>query len=87
MGRHVDDEVNGITNGMHIEESEKLKTSKPEHNDKNINLLANELTELMDVAALQQHYYESQVDYYYEDKEAFETDWQDTFDTIGEKDE
>ena len=61
--------------------------SKPEHNDKNINLLANELTELMDVAVLQQHYYESQVEYYYEDKKAFETDWQDTFDTIGEKDE
>ena len=28
MSRYVDDEVNGITNGMHIEESEKLKMSK-----------------------------------------------------------
>ena len=58
--------------------------NKPEHNDKNINLLANELTELMDVAVLQQHYYESQVEYYYEDKEAFETDWQGQF---GDEDE
>lgn len=61
--------------------------SKPEHNDKNIDLLANELAELMDVAVLQQYYYESQVDYYESNKKAFETDWKDTFDTVGEKDE
>ena len=61
--------------------------SKPEHNDKNINLLANSQAEDMDVAVLQQYFYESRVDYYYEDKEAFETDWQDTFDVEGEEDE
>ena len=61
--------------------------SKPEHSYENINLLANEITERMDVAVLQQYYYESQVDYYEGDKKAFETDWQDTFYAIGEKDE
>ena len=61
--------------------------SKPEHNDKNIDLLANEITELMDSACLAQYFYEGQYDYYENDKEAFETDWQDTFDTVGEKDE
>jgi hypothetical protein len=58
--------------------------SKPEHNTKNINLLANEIAELMDVAVLQQCFYERQVDYYEEDKKAFETDWQDQF---GDEDE
>ena len=61
--------------------------SKPEHNTKNINLLANEIAELMDVAVLQQYFYESQVDYYESNKEAFETDWKDTFEQLGEKDE
>jgi hypothetical protein len=28
MGRYVDDKINGIINGMHIEESENLKKSK-----------------------------------------------------------
>ena len=59
----------------------------PEHSHENINLLANEITELMDVAVLQQCFYERQVDYYEDDKEAFETDWQDTFDVEGEEDE
>ena len=61
--------------------------SKPEHNDKNIDLLASELTDNMDMAVLVQYFYEGQYDYYKHDKEAFETDWQDTFDTVGEKDE
>jgi hypothetical protein len=61
--------------------------SKPEHSYENINLLANEITELMDVSVLQQCFYERQVDYYEGDKKAFETDWQDTFDAVGEKDE
>jgi hypothetical protein len=61
--------------------------NKPEHNDKNINLLANEIAELMDISILQQYFYDSQVAYYELDKKAFETDWKDTFDTVGEKDE
>ncbi len=51
--------------------------SKPEHNDKNIHLLANEITENMDISTLQQSFYEDQWDYYKTDREAFETDWQD----------
>jgi hypothetical protein len=51
--------------------------SKPEHNDKNIDLLANEITESMDVAVLQQYFYEDRWDYYKNDREAFETDWID----------
>ena len=53
--------------------------SKPEHNDENIHLLANEVAESMDVECLQQYFYEGQWDYYKDDKEAFETDWQDQF--------
>ena len=51
--------------------------SKPEHNDKNIHLLANEISENMDVSILQQYFYEGQWDYYKNDREAFETDWED----------
>jgi len=61
--------------------------SKPEHNDKNIELLAGEITDNMDMAVLVQYFYEGQYDYYESNKKAFETDWQDTFDTVGEKDE
>ena len=61
--------------------------SKPEHNDKNIDLLANEIAESMDISILQQYFYESQVDYYESNKKAFETDWQDTFEKDWEKDE
>jgi len=41
----------------------------------------------MDMAVLVQYFYEGQYDYYKNDREAFETDWRDTFDTVGEKDE
>ena len=51
--------------------------SKPEHNDKNIGLLANEVTESMDLSTIQEYFYESQVAYYGLDKKAFETDWKD----------
>ena len=61
--------------------------SKPEHNDKNIELLAGEITNNMDMAVLVQYFYEGQYDYYESNKKAFETDWHDTFDTVGEKDE
>ena len=50
--------------------------SKPEHNDKNIDLLANEITESMDISTLQQTFYENQRDYHKNDREAFEADWQ-----------
>ena len=51
--------------------------STPEHNDKNIRLLANEVTESMDLSTIQHYFYESQWDYYKNDREAFETDWID----------
>ena len=51
--------------------------STPEHNDKNIDLLANEVTESMDLSTIQHYFYESQWDYYKNDREAFETDWKD----------
>jgi len=60
--------------------------SKPEHNDKNIHLLANEVAESMDISILQQYFYESQVHYYECNKKAFETDWQD-MDIEGVEDE
>ena len=50
---------------------------KSEHNDKNIDLLANEVTESMDISTLQQTFYEDQWDYYKNDREAFERDWED----------
>ena len=49
----------------------------PEHNDKNIGLLANEVTESMDLSTIQEYFYEGQWDYYKNDREAFETDWED----------
>ena len=58
--------------------------SKPEHNDKNIELLAGEITDNMDMAVLVQYFYEGQYDYYESNKKAFETDWQDQF---GDEDE
>jgi hypothetical protein len=54
-----------------------MKMSKPEHNDENIKLLANEVTESMDLSTIQEYFYEGQWDYYKNDREAFETDWED----------
>ena len=51
--------------------------SNPEHNDENIKLLANEVTESMDLSTIQEYFYEGQWDYYKNDREAFETDWED----------
>ena len=51
--------------------------SNPEHNDKNIAPLANEVTESMDLSTIQEYFYEGQWDYYKNDREAFETDWED----------
>ena len=49
----------------------------PEHNEKNVERLAKEVTEAHDMDALIEHFHSSQVEYYWNDKEAFETDWKD----------
>ena len=50
--------------------------SKPEHNEKNVDRLATEVTDAHDLEALIQCFYENQYDYYTSDKEAFYTDWE-----------
>jgi len=49
----------------------------PEHNEKNVERLAKEVTEAHDMDALIEHFHSSQVEYYWNDKEAFDTDWKD----------
>ena len=47
----------------------------PKHNEKNINLLAEEVVENMDMKTMISILYEQQVEWYEKDKEAFEQDW------------
>ena len=49
----------------------------PEHNEKNIARLAEEVTDSHEMDAIIQHFYEDQYNYYKNDKEAFLTDWED----------
>jgi hypothetical protein len=47
----------------------------PEHNEKNIARLAEEVTYSVDMDALLQNFYEDQYDYFKNDKEAFLEAW------------
>ena len=49
----------------------------PKHNDDNVALLAEEVTDAMPQEVLVQVFYENQYDYYDSDKEAFLRDWED----------
>ena len=51
--------------------------SKVKHNEENIEKLAQEITDSAELETIIQHFYEDQYNYYENDKEAFETDWQD----------
>ena len=51
--------------------------SKVKHNEENIDKLAQAVTDMSDLDTLVQYFYESQYDYYKNDREAFETDWYD----------
>jgi ribose 5-phosphate isomerase RpiB len=55
----------------------------PKHNDDNVALLAEEVTDTMPQEVLVQAFFESQYDYYDSDKEAFLRDWADM--EMGEK--
>ena len=49
----------------------------PKHNDDNVALLAEEVTDTMPQEVLVQAFFESQYDYYDSNKEAFLRDWED----------
>tara|TARA_Y100001951_G_C11145163_1_gene185903 strand:+ start:424 stop:606 length:183 start_codon:yes stop_codon:yes gene_type:complete len=49
--------------------------SKPEHNEKNIHLLAEEVTDGMDMKTMISIIYELNVEHYEKDKDMFEEDW------------
>jgi len=49
----------------------------PKHNDDNVALLAEEVTDTMPQEVLVQCFFENQYDYYDSDKEAFLRDWED----------
>ena len=49
----------------------------PRHNEQNVHLLSEEITDGMPPECLVQAFYEGQYDYYKSDKEAFLTDWGD----------
>jgi len=55
----------------------------PKHNDDNVALLAEEVTDTMPQEVLVQAFFESQYDYYDSNKEAFLRDWEDH--EMGEK--
>ena len=58
--------------------------SKVKHNEENIEKLAQEITDSAKLETIIQHFYEDQYEYYKNDREAFETDWDDV---IGDEDE
>jgi len=58
--------------------------SKIKYNEENIEKLAQEITDSADLDTIVQHFYEDQYKYYRNDREAFETDWDDV---IGDEDE
>jgi len=49
----------------------------PKHNDDNVALLAEEVTDTMPQEVLVQYFFENQYDYYDSNKEAFLRDWED----------
>jgi|ETNmetMinimDraft_2_1059921.scaffolds.fasta_scaffold528036_1 hypothetical protein len=49
----------------------------PKHNDDNVALLAEEVTDTMPQEVLVQCFFENQYDYYDSNKEAFLRDWED----------
>ena len=49
----------------------------PEHNEKNIARLAEEIADGMDLKTMFTIIYDLNVEYYENDKEAFEGDWED----------
>ena len=51
-------------------------TTKVEHSEKNIEKLAQKITEKNSLR-IRQNFYEDQYNYYKNDKEAFLTDWKD----------
>ena len=57
--------------------------SKVKHNEENIEKLAQEITDSAELETIVQHFYEDQYEYYKNDREAFETDWDDV---IGDED-
>ena len=58
--------------------------SKVEHNEENIEKLATEVTDAMDMDCLVQYFYEGQYEYYKNDREAFEEDWRDMMGDVDE---
>ena len=58
--------------------------SKVKHNEENIEKLAQEITDSAELETIVQHFYEDQCEYYKNDREAFETDWDDV---IGDEDQ
>ena len=54
-----------------------MNKKTPKHDDQNIGLLAEVVTDSSHMDAIIQHFYEDQYNYYKNDKEAFLTDWED----------